>query len=337
MGNGSSKEEDSLTAQLEAEDDLNPKKFPSLVGKTISITASLDSETGIEERKLGYEIYGSHTAPPTRTILFMHGTPGTRFFFSREHSSYAERNNVQIIVPERPGYGLSTNVATRTLRSSVSDIVVLLDRIGIEQSHVMGYSAGGPFALAFARWYPERCASVCLVSSLSPNIRGVTSGMTVMSKFGYFLAARFPGALRMVVKLMVKEALSGNFDGRRDDFTEAENAAFQEDYETRRTFVKSTLELYSRPCGAEAEAIDYSLMASDWGFELSDVSEDLNLFVYGGSGDNKCTTGMFRTLVKGLPKKNLKHELMDGEHHLLFFKLFQSRLLEDLNLSTSEE
>lgn len=328
MGGASSKEEDSFRATLETDPDLQPDTFPSKQGRTFPIPGS-SQDIGV----LGYEIYGAAHAPPNRTILFMHGTPGTRFFFTRTHSDYAAEHNVRVIVPERPGYGLSTPLPLRTMQDSVMHLDLLLAKLQCERVHVMGYSAGGPFALAFARWYPARCESVCLISSLSPNVKGVTEGMTALSKFGYFLSKNIPWLLHKIVKYaMVSDALKESFGNCRSDFIEEENAYFGGNMEVRRTFIRSTMELYSRNSGADAESEDYVLMAKDWGFELNEISSEIKLFVYGGQLDNKCTRAMFKVLADGLPKDKLKAVEGEDKHHLWFYELFEATLLQDIGL-----
>lgn len=240
---------------------------------------------------------------------------------------------VRVLVPERAGYGLSTPVPGRTLLDCAADAVAVLDAEDVEGAHVVGYSAGGPFALAFAKQFKERCINLVLVSSLSPNVPGVTTGMTSLSKVGYFLAGRTPKLLRWLVGSMVSSALKEVFKDHKADFTDGENEQFKGSADIRRCFAASTMELYSREGGAVAEAEDYVLFAKDWGFRLEDI-EDVRVFLYAGSEDNKCTVGMFRELERGLGmgRAKLEAKLIEGENHLLFYRLFQGGLFEDIGL-----
>ena len=55
-----------------------------------------------------------------------------------------------IIVLERPGCGLSTSKPDRTLLGWADDVVEFSEIVGFSQFSVVGFSAGGPFALACA-------------------------------------------------------------------------------------------------------------------------------------------------------------------------------------------
>lgn len=329
------KQPDPISLSLRADPSLDPSAFP----KPASHTITLPSRAGLPARTLSYAIYGSHShshphsATAAPTLLFLHGTPGTRFFFSAAHDAHAKAHHVRVLVPERPGYGLSTPHPSRTLLSCAEDLAAFLDAVRVDAAYVVGYSAGGPFALAFARHFPERCQRVAVVSSLSPNVPGVVRGMTVTSRVGYFLAGRAPRVLMWLVWAMAKGAVAEVYDDTRDDLTDAENDFFKQREDVRRLFAESTLELYAREGGALAEAEDYVLFASDWGFRLEDVRT--NVLLYGGDRDNKCTLGMFRELERGLAG-NVTVKLVEGGHHLMFYELFEGGLFEDLGLLAAQ-
>lgn len=321
---------DPIGDTLRAVDDLSSSNFPNYLGRTVDLPPA---NPDLPPRTIGYALYGDTSDSAAHTLIFFHGTPGTRFFFTTPHSAAALAHSVRVVVPERPGYGLSSPAKGRTLRDSATDVAALLDALEVKQPvAVVGYSAGGPFALAFAHDFPERCSAVAVVSSLSPNARGVTEGMTSLSRLGYLLATHAPSLLYFLVRALAPAAQRGAFDATRDDFTTDENAFFASRDDVRRVFAKCTLELYSRTCGAAAEAEDYALMANDWGFKLEDIMGEFGIWVYAGAQDNKCTEGMFRTLVSRLPQRRLRKVFSEEENHLYFYKLFDHRLLSDLGL-----
>lgn len=53
----------------------------------------------------------------------------------------------------------------------VEDLVAILDALGVERTHLLGYSMGGRVALATAVAHPERIASLILESA-SPGLAG---------------------------------------------------------------------------------------------------------------------------------------------------------------------
>ena len=313
---------DAIGASLRADASLSRAAFPRGAASAARGPAGA----------LSYAEYGAAARAATRTMLFLHGTPGTRLFFSARHAAHAAAHAVRVVVPERPGFGASPPRGG-SLLAHAADCAALLDGLGVDRACVVAYSAGGPYALAFARRFPRRCAAVAVVSSLSPNVRGVARGMSLANRLAYFAAARAPRpVLRALVWLAAQAAVRQVFEPSRADFTEEENAFFREREDVRRLFAESTLELYAREGGARAEADDYARLAADWGFDLADVAADV--WLYGAANDDKCTPAMFRELERGLamaPGK-LTARLVEGPGHLMFYDLFEGDLFRDIGL-----
>jgi pimeloyl-ACP methyl ester carboxylesterase len=320
------KDEDPLRDELRRDPILQRRHYPRLDGETLTLP---------DGPRLGYAKCGATAASEARTILFLHGTPGTRFSWHEGHSERCAQAGIQVVVPERPGFGLSSPRRNRSLLSHAEDMAVLLDHLNLWKVVVVGYGAGGPYALALAYRIPDRCSKVAVVSSLSPpKVSGqdsVTIGMSPLSKFGYMLARKFPAALRVVVAIMAIAARRVVFDPTRDDYTEEENSLFRADIGQRRLMAASTLELYSRNYGARAESDDYALFGRDWGFELSQIPSSVELFVYGGDCDDKFTPNIYKLIVQSCPNVSRASHLAKGEGHLFYFKHFSS-LLQDLGL-----
>jgi pimeloyl-ACP methyl ester carboxylesterase len=73
---------------------------------------------------------------------------------------------LRIISYSRPGYGESTaradGATTATVADDASDTATILDHLGHDDFVTLGWSGGGPRALACAAMLPERCrAAVC--------------------------------------------------------------------------------------------------------------------------------------------------------------------------------
>lgn len=286
-------------------------------------------------RVLGYAEYGASRSRAKHVLVFMHGTPGTRFFFHTAHAKEAETVGVRVIVPERPGFGLSSECADRTLLGFADDVAELLGGLGLEKVSVMGYSAGGPYALALAKRWPLSVDKVAVVSGLSPpwldKVDSVTAGMSRMSWWGYFVARRLPWLLPFLIRRMASGTVRTILKPTRAEFTDEENEIFRNNLGIRVLFAASTLELYSRPSGAQAEAWDCRLFARDWGFDLADMPESVPAYLYAGEEDNKTTPNMWRVLMSGLPTVAEESHLQPGKGHLYFYELFPT-ILSDLGL-----
>ena len=115
-------------------------------------------------RVLGYGIYGDPAGFP---VFDFHGIPGSR----REAAliaDYIGRDDVCFIGMDRPGYGRSSPKRNFRIVDFPGDVVALADQLKIAKFAVLGYSGGGPFALACAAQIPGRLASLAVVSGVGP-------------------------------------------------------------------------------------------------------------------------------------------------------------------------
>jgi pimeloyl-ACP methyl ester carboxylesterase len=116
-------------------------------------------------RYLGFAEYG---APAGKTLLYFHGHPGARYE-ARFLADSACRANMRLIGIDRPGMGLSTYQSGRQLVDWPGDVAALADRLGLERFAVVGFSGGGPYALACAHSIPERLISCGVISGTCPT------------------------------------------------------------------------------------------------------------------------------------------------------------------------
>ena len=77
-----------------------------------------------------------------------------------------------MLAVDPPGLGGSDPLPGYTLRSWARDGIELAGHLGLGRFAVLGWSWGGPYALALAHEYPDRVASVGLVSALGGWLAG---------------------------------------------------------------------------------------------------------------------------------------------------------------------
>jgi pimeloyl-ACP methyl ester carboxylesterase len=99
-------------------------------------------------------------------VVLLHGQPGSRVDWALVARRL--RADFTVIVPDRPGYG-QTGGRARGFRGNAAAVVSLLDRLGVEQATVVGYSWAGGIALALAQDVPARVTSLVLVASVRPG------------------------------------------------------------------------------------------------------------------------------------------------------------------------
>jgi pimeloyl-ACP methyl ester carboxylesterase len=125
-------------------------------------------------RGVGYAVYGDPDGDP---VVLSHPTPGTRAF-GRLLADDAAAVGVRLVVPERPGYGLTpsrtvvgpftTSLGIGDVTSQVWVVSKVVDALAIEEYGVLGFSSGCPFALAVAAEDPHSVTDVALVSATTP-------------------------------------------------------------------------------------------------------------------------------------------------------------------------
>lgn len=108
----------------------------------------------------------------------------------------ATRLDVRIVTWSRPGYGDSSPRALPArgprIIDDIPDIETILEAEGIDEFIVVGWSGGGPRALACAAMLPERCKAAATLASLAPFD---AEGLDWMAGMGPGNVADFAAAL----------------------------------------------------------------------------------------------------------------------------------------------
>ena len=115
-------------------------------------------------RSLAYDDVGDPRGWP---VVYLHGTPDSRLARHPDDAVTAEAG-VRLVAVDRPGAGDSDPHPAATLRSIGEDLRCLLDALDLDRSALLGWSAGGLFALAAASDLGERVLAVGLVGTLPP-------------------------------------------------------------------------------------------------------------------------------------------------------------------------
>ena len=97
-------------------------------------------------RRLAWSGYGDPDGAP---VVWHHGGLSCRLDAARAHRAALEAG-VRLITPDRPGIGESDRDPGRTVASWGADVAALVDQLGIDRLATVGWSAGGPHALATA-------------------------------------------------------------------------------------------------------------------------------------------------------------------------------------------
>jgi pimeloyl-ACP methyl ester carboxylesterase len=106
--------------------------------------------------------------PSGRTVLFHHGTPGSANLV-KMLAPLSEDGSLFVVTTSRAGYGKSSRLEGRNVASVVSDSRAALDSLGRDDYVVVGWSGGGPHALACAALDTPRCRAAWSLAGVVPT------------------------------------------------------------------------------------------------------------------------------------------------------------------------
>jgi pimeloyl-ACP methyl ester carboxylesterase len=126
--------------------------------------ANFSTVTTADGAVLEYLVSGP---PEGRTLLFQPGTPNAGAAF-RAIVEPAADLGLRTVSYSRPGYGRSTPRPGRSVADAVPDMETVLDAVGAQEFVTLGWSGGGPHALAAGALLPERCQAVAVLAGVAP-------------------------------------------------------------------------------------------------------------------------------------------------------------------------
>jgi pimeloyl-ACP methyl ester carboxylesterase len=114
---------------------------------------------------------------PSATVVFVHGNVSSSLFF--QPTMLALPPGVRALAVDLRGFGDSETLpvdATRGLRDFSDDVLSVLDALGLDRVHLVGWSMGAGVVMSLLLDAPERVLSVTLEAPVSPYGFGGTRG-----------------------------------------------------------------------------------------------------------------------------------------------------------------
>lgn len=118
-----------------------------------------------------------HLGRTGEPVVFLHGNVSSALFWQRTMLDLPER--YRPVAVDLRGFGDTEPKevdARRGLSDYADDVVSVLDALGLQQAHLVGWSMGGGVAFQLMRDVPDRVLSVALVNPVSPYGFGGTHG-----------------------------------------------------------------------------------------------------------------------------------------------------------------
>ena len=259
-------------------------------------------------RNLGYAEFGDMNGTP---IFYFHGYVGSRLE-AKLFAEKAVKHGVRVISVDRPGLGLSDFQPDRTLLDWPDDIIELADHLGLEKFVVGGMSGGGPYAAACAYKIPERLICCGIIAGIGP-IDMSTKDMMRSNRMLFFFARRMPFMLKLIMKRYKKA-----FDDPEKIQEKFINTLLEpdrklmEDPKNLNIMIEETKEAFHP--GVEGAVHEGKIYARPWGFDLKDISPDLQVYLWHGELDVNVPISMGRKMCELIPK--CEGKFFSDEAHL---------------------
>jgi pimeloyl-ACP methyl ester carboxylesterase len=265
-------------------------------------------------RRLDYRIYGDPAGTP---VVYCHGGLSAHTDIAFASGRAAERQ-LQIVAVARPGIGDSTRFGPpRRVRDWADDVAVLTTALGIGSFSVLGWSAGGPYALACARVLGPRVRRTVTVGGMAPLEGPVTSGQLglMADRVLFALSQRAPRLAAALVRS------TGRLPGATAQKTllrslSAADRAVVGAMSTAEFSADLNEALRHGPYGI---VDDYRVVGSDWGFAPEDLTGPVTLFQ--GSEDTLLPMAHARNVADRLPGGTL--HVVEGAGHFLLHTHFE--------------
>jgi len=260
-------------------------------------------------RTLGFAEYGD---PAGKAVLHFNGSGGSRLGRPADEVILTDLG-VRFVSTDRPGHGLSSPQPGRRLLDWPDDVGQLADHLGVERFYVLGWSAGGPYALACAYMLPHRVLAGALVSGVAPPERpNPYKGMPLPNRVLMFGARRLPivvGLIRRMVYPMVMREPQKAGSKLAASFPPVDRQYIQTSQDRER-FALDLQEGYRQ--GWQGPAQDDIITNRPWGFRLEDIT--VRIDVWQGELDANVPLNQGQYQHERLPNSRLT--VLPGQAHL---------------------
>jgi pimeloyl-ACP methyl ester carboxylesterase len=263
-----------------------------------------------------------------RLLVFHNGTPGAAVRYPHLIDA-ARAAGVRLVSYSRPGYGESSPRPGRSVADAAADVAALLDSLGAQTFLTIGWSGGGPHALACAALLPDRCRAACSLAGVAPYAAEGLDWMGGMGpenveEFGAAIAGeavlvpeleRFREQLTSVKGAEVATSLGGlvsDVDKRSltGEFAESVAASFRRGVSH----------------GIAGWRDDDLAFVGDWGFDLSQINRPVA--VWQGAEDRMVPFAHGQWLATHIP--GARAHLYPKEGHLSLVVAAIDRIVADL-------
>jgi len=262
-------------------------------------------------RKIAYYQYGAKDGAP---VFFCHGT-GSHIHVMLLHDA-AKRLGYRIIVPDRPGIGLSDFQPHRKILDGADDIAALAGHLGIEKFGIIGISGGGPNLLACAYSLSPRLKFVVDLACAVPlytdpaSLKELGRADRIFAKLGAWMPLwlfQIPFAILGFQQKILKSP-QAFAKMMQSSMCKADMELFQ-NKDLQYLFMRDFQELFRQ--GSKGPSLDAQLIYRPWGFDLSKIK--CHVEIRHGAEDRWIPPSFSRYLAGVLPDAKLN--IIENQGH----------------------
>jgi pimeloyl-ACP methyl ester carboxylesterase len=129
------------------------------------VEAAVQTVTTGDGRRLVVSVHGPESGP---ALIAHSGTPDDGSLH-RETLERGAARGLRQVSYARPGYAGSNRNEGRSVADCAADVEAIANALGIQRLHTVGWSGGGPHALACAALLPDRVIAAATVAGAAPH------------------------------------------------------------------------------------------------------------------------------------------------------------------------
>ncbi len=251
-------------------------------------------------RRVAYLDVGDPDGTP---VISCHGGLSSRLDV-QSAASTAAALGVRVICPDRPGIGGSDPQPDRTLMDWPLEVEQLADHLGLGSFAVMGWSAGGMYALACAARLTDRVSRLGLIASVIPREwPGMIEEINRMDRLLMRLSGRGSAGERLMF-------WSLRLGARISPATVAKQSGAPEEVAVGMGDAIAAALVDTRWAVQE-----YRLLNTPWGFDPAKITTPTT--IWQGTADELVPASWAERLAAAIPGAEL--HLVDGADHFLWY------------------
>jgi pimeloyl-ACP methyl ester carboxylesterase len=263
-------------------------------------------------RATGYYDFGDPHGTP---VIALHGTPACGAGFAWADVR-ARARGIRLRAPDRPGVGDSDpweKGRGTTVAQYAPRLAMFADALEIATFSVLGYSGGGPYALAAARFLPDRLRTAAVVSGAGQvGVWASVKDFETTDRQLTRLSRRAPAVARAVLSLSARVSRVAPKASLR--FAEFEMSVPDRAVMAEFPSPRAALAVFTQSCrpGATGVVDDYAALGRPWGFDVEQISVPVQC--WHATSDEIVPLRHTDELVRRIPGARLSR--WDDEGHL---------------------